>query len=95
MTTYALAQISIHDRERYDAYASKFMDVLTAYDGRLLAADEKPDVVEGEWAYEKVVLMSFKDRAAFDAWATSAEYQEIAKDRIAGSKAVVIVAQGF
>lgn len=95
MTVYALAQISIHDRERYDRYAAKFMEVLLKYDGRLLAADEHPAVIEGEWPYDKVVLMSFENRDAFEKWASSPEYQEISKDRIAATTGVVILTRGL
>ncbi|GAA0970979.1 DUF1330 domain-containing protein [Actinocorallia libanotica] len=94
MTVYAMAQISIHDRERYNSYAARFMDVLLGYGGRLLAADERPEVIEGDWPYGKVVLMSFKDREAFEKWAYSAEYQEISKDRVAATTGVVILAKG-
>ncbi|MEO3786001.1 DUF1330 domain-containing protein [Actinocorallia sp. B10E7] len=95
MTVYALAQISIHDRERYNSYAARFMDVLLKYEGRLLAADEQPEVVEGDWPYGKVVLMSFKDRETFEKWAHSPEYQEISKDRVAATTGVVILAKGL
>lgn len=95
MTVYALAQISIHDRDRYNAYASKFMDVLLKYEGRLLAADEKPEVIEGEWPYGKAVLMSFRDRDAFEKWAYSPEYQEISKDRVAATTGAVILVKGL
>jgi uncharacterized protein (DUF1330 family) len=95
MTVYAIAQISIHDRERYNSYASRFMDVLLKYEGRLLSADEQPEVIEGEWPHQKVVLMSFKDRESFEKWAYSAEYQEISKDRVAATTGVVILAKGL
>ncbi|WP_103939949.1 DUF1330 domain-containing protein [Thermomonospora echinospora] len=95
MTVYALAQISIHDRRRYDAYVAGFMDVLTTYQGRLLAADERPEVVEGEWPHDKVILLSFRDRDAFETWANSPEYQEISKDRLAATTGVVILAKGL
>jgi uncharacterized protein (DUF1330 family) len=48
LTVYVVAQLRIHDRERYDAYAAGFMPVLIRYGGRLLAADEAPTVLEGE-----------------------------------------------
>jgi uncharacterized protein (DUF1330 family) len=44
---YVIAQLSIHDRERYDRYAAGFMDVLRQFQGRLLVSDEAPRVVEG------------------------------------------------
>ncbi len=95
MSVYALAQISIHDRARYDRYASQFMGVLTAFDGRLLAADEAPRVVEGSWPHQKVVLIEFPDRAAFERWATSPQYTEIARDRIAATTGCVLLVAGL
>ncbi|MEU6064985.1 MULTISPECIES: DUF1330 domain-containing protein [Streptomyces] len=94
MPVYAVAQITIHDRERYQRYASRFMEVLIRHDGRLLAADEQADVVEGRWDHDKIIIMSFKDRAAFDAWAHSPEYQEISRDRVAATDGVVLVVSG-
>jgi len=95
MTVYALAQLTIHDRALYGRYQSRFMDVLRRHKGRLLAADESPRVVEGVWNSEKVVLLSFADEAAYFAFADSADYSEIAKDRIAGAKAVVLLVKGI
>lgn len=96
MTVYALAQLRIHDRESYNRYQSKFMPVLRKYAGRLLAADEAPRVIEGEWRdRNKVVLIAFEDNAAFAAWATSPEYAEISADRKAGADAVVLLISGL
>lgn len=96
MTVYALAQLRIHDREPYERYMSRFIPVLQKYNGRLLAADEAPRVLEGEWwDRNKVVLMAFDDKDAFRAWATSPEYTEIAVDRKAGADAVVLLIEGF
>ncbi|SCE66083.1 Uncharacterized conserved protein, DUF1330 family [Micromonospora purpureochromogenes] len=94
MTVYALAQISIHDRQRYDRYVAAFMPVLAKYHGRLLAADERPQVVEGTWPYDKVILMSFDSRESFERWANSPEYREISRDRVAATDGVVLVADG-
>ncbi len=95
MTVYALAQLRIHDRDAYGRYMSKFMPVLEQYNGQLLAADETPRVLEGEWwDRNKVVLMEFEDAGAFRAWATSPEYTEISADRKAGADAVVLLIKG-
>jgi len=95
MPVYAIAQLTITDRAAYRRYQDRFMDVFQRFRGRLLAADESPKVVEGDWDREKVVLLSFPDEAAFWEWAESAEYQEIVKDRWAGSTAVVLLVQGL
>jgi len=95
MTVYAIAQFEIHNREAYDRYVSKFADVFSKFKGTLLVSDEHPTVLEGEWRKDKLVIMSFPDQAAFSDWADSPEYQKISKDRVAGSKGVVLLAEGF
>jgi len=92
---YAIAQLKITDRTAYDRYQAKFMGVMKGYQGRVLAADERPKVIEGEWERDKVVLLSFPDEVAFREWAESPEYQEIAKDRKAGAEAVVLLVKGI
>lgn len=95
MTVYAIAQLTITDRTAYNRYQSRFMSVMNRYKGRVLAADEHPQVVEGQWDREKLVLLSFPDEAAFREWADSPDYQEITKDRKAGSTAVVLLVKGI
>jgi len=95
MTVYAIAQLKIHDREAYGRYQARFMDVFTQFNGRLLAADEAPQVMEGEWERDKVVMMSFPDEPSFRAWADSPAYKEIARDRVAGASAIVLLVQGI
>ncbi|GAA2343458.1 DUF1330 domain-containing protein [Dactylosporangium salmoneum] len=94
MTVFALAQIAIHDRQRYQRYVAAFMPVLTQYRGRLLAADESPRVVEGDWPYQKVILMAFDSREHFEQWSTSPEYREISRDREAATDGVVLLVDG-
>ena len=89
MTVYIVAAITIHDRAGYDRYASRFFATLKGTGGRLLASDEEPQVLEGEWTGSKVNLISFPDRASAEAWYRSEAYQEIAKDRLASTDGVI------
>ena len=95
MTVYAIAQLKFTDRAAYDRYQARFMEVFRRHPGTLLAADERPAVIEGEWDREKVVLMSFPDEAAFRGWAQSPEYQDISKDRLAGADTLVLLVEGL
>ncbi|MBV8182886.1 MAG: DUF1330 domain-containing protein [Mycobacterium sp.] len=95
MTVYAIAQLRFTDRAAYNRYQIRFMDVFRRHRGTLLAADESPQVVEGQWDGDKVVLMSFPDEAAFRLWSESPDYQEISKDRRAGADTVVLLAKGL
>ena len=95
MTVYAIAQIAITNRDAYNKYQARFMDVFGQFKGRVLAADESPQIVEGSWEQEKVILMSFPDELAFQEWALSPDYQAISKDRKAGSNGVVLLVKGL
>ena len=95
MTVYAIAELRFTDRAAYDRYQLRFMDVFRRYQGTLLAADESPQLIEGQWDRDKVVLMSFPDEAAFRLRSESPEYQEISKDRRAGAETVVLLAKGL
>lgn len=94
MTVYAIAQLSVHDRPRYDRYVAAFMPVLRKYGGRLLAVDDQPEVVEGQWGGGRIVVLSFPDRETFTTWANSPEYQAIAPDRLAAAGGPILLVQG-
>lgn len=95
MTVYVVTQVKITNPEVYGRYTSKFMSVFEKFNGRLLVNDEGPRLLEGTWDNDKVVLISFPDKASFTAWATSPEYQRIMKDRVAGGEATILLAQGL
>jgi uncharacterized protein (DUF1330 family) len=94
VTVYAIAQLTIHDRARYDRYVAAFMPVLTKYGGRLLAADDQPEVVEGQWGGGRIIVLSFPDRETFTTWASSPEYRAIAVDRVAAADGPVLLLRG-
>jgi uncharacterized protein (DUF1330 family) len=95
VTVYAIAQLKFTDRDAYNRYQAAFMEIFQRYSGTLLAADEAPKVIEGQWDREKVVLMAFPDEAAFLEWAESPEYQRISEDRRAGADAVALLVNGL
>lgn len=95
MTIYAVALLSFIEREAYNRYQARFMDVFRRCDGRLLAADECPIVIEGNWDRDKVVLLSFPREGAFRQFFESPEYQEIAKHRKAGADTILLLIRGI
>ena len=95
MTVYVLADIEIHDRDRYDRYGAGFMEIFAKHRGSLLAVDEQPKVVEGDWQRTRLVLLSFPDEAAFDDWYHSTAYQELKAHRIAASDANLLLFRGL
>ena len=95
MGVYAVALIHIHDREGYRNYEQGFMDIFSRYAGKLLAVEEAPTVLEGEWPWTRTVLLEFPDQATLRAWYESDEYQALAKHRFGASQASIAVIQGL
>ena len=94
MTVYAVAQLRIHDQAPYERYVAGFMPVLRQYGGRLVVADGKPEVMEGEWAGNRVVVLAFDDRDAVTTWANSPEYQAIVQDRWDAAETTILLVRG-
>jgi len=95
VSVYIIAQLKFTERARYDRYQSRFFGVFNNFRGKLLAADEHPVVLEGEWPRDKVVIMEFPDAEAAREFQESPEYQAIAIDRKAGADAVVLTVRGL
>jgi uncharacterized protein (DUF1330 family) len=95
MAVYIIAQLKFTRRELYDRYQSRFMGVFRKFRGKLLVADERPVILEGDWPRDKVVIMEFPDAAAAQEFQTSPEYQEISVDRKAGAEAIVLTVRGL
>lgn len=85
MSVILVAQITIHDRARYGEYEAGFLDIFARHAGTLRAADEAPEIIEGEWPCTRTVLIEFSDREAAMAWYESEEYQRLAEHRKAAS----------
>ena len=95
MSAYVLAQLQFTDIERYRRYQSAFGAVFANSGAKLLCADEAPQILEGNWVGDKVVLMEFPDeRQAMD-WLQSPEYQKIAEDRKGGATTTALMLKGL
>ena len=95
MAAYIVARITINDRERYAQYEAGFMDIFSAHAGKMLAVDENPQVLEGEWRCTRTVLAEFPDQESALAWYRSDDYQMLAEHRFASSEGEIALIQGI
>ena len=95
MSHYLLAQITINDRTEYANYEAGFMDIFAKYEGTILAVDEAPMVLEGEWECTRTVLIEFPSEESALAWYRSEEYQSLAAHRFASSTGNVVMVPKF
>jgi uncharacterized protein (DUF1330 family) len=94
MSAYFVANIRIHDQQEYDKYLASVDDVFSRFNGKYLAVDEHPSVLEGEWSYTKAVLIQFPSEKDLLAWYESDEYQQILKYRLGGAQCDAILIHG-
>jgi uncharacterized protein (DUF1330 family) len=92
MSAYFIANIAIHDEAEYGKYLERVDGVFQKFNGKYLAVDANPEVLEGTWNYSRVVLIEFPDRDALKAWYHSSEYQEIVKHRLNAAVCDTIIA---
>jgi uncharacterized protein (DUF1330 family) len=95
MPVYTIAQLKFTDIDAYRRYQKAFPAVFAKFNAKVLVADESPRVLEGDWPRDKVVILAFPDEAEARRFASSSEYQEIARDRKAGADAIVLMVKGF
>jgi len=94
MSCYLIAQIVIHDREEYQKYLQSYDEVFSKFKGIVMAADENPTVLEGEWPYTRTVLIRFPDRQEAERWYNSPEYRRIVVHRHNSSSANIVLVEG-
>ena len=95
MSAYVIGQISIRDKTQYGTYVNAFSDVFAKFNGRVLSSDENPQLLEGDWMGDKIVLMEFPTEGDALEWLNSPEYQEISKDRKASADTMALMLKGF
>lgn len=94
MSCYFLAQINIHDAREYQKYLDGYDSVFENFNGDVVAVDESPNILEGEWPYERTVLIRFPDEGEARRWYDSPEYRELVEYRHRGSSANVVLVEG-
>ena len=94
MSSYFMALIDIHDPERYGKYLESFDKVFEKYRGRVVAVEDRPRVLEGDWPAGRTVLIKFPDDRELLRWYESEEYQKLARHRRAASFGRVAIISG-
>lgn len=92
MPVYLVAQITIHDEERYAQYTGSVMPVLAAHGGTLLVATGEHETLEGEWPASKLIVIKFDTREAALNWLKSPEYGKVAAHRHAAATTNLVIA---
>lgn len=95
MAVYFIAQVSIQDREAYQAYEQGSMAILDQHVGQLVSVDEQPLVLEGDWACTRTVLLRFEIAESGEAWYRGDAYQPLAQIRFQSAASSIVMVQSL
>ena len=92
MPVYFIVQEEIRDAARMAEYGPKARAAATT--GKVIAAGA-PQVIEGAWHGDRVVVIEFADEAAFRAWYDSPAYREALTIRLGATDSRAAIVSGI
>lgn len=95
MPAYVMVSVEVDDAEAYEAYRREVPATLEPFRGRFIVRGGAFEVLEGEWASGRIVILEFPDVEMANAWHTSPAYQAIIPIREANARTdFMVVVEG-
>ncbi len=94
MAAYVVAQMHVHDLEKYLLYASQVGATISNHGGKILAANEA-DVREGEPPFTRTIIGEFPTVQAAHDWYDCEEYQAIVSLRLESTTGSLFFVEGI
>jgi uncharacterized protein (DUF1330 family) len=94
MTAYVIAEIEVTDPAAYEEYRKQVAAVNAKFGGRFLARGGKAEVLEGDGAAKRMVILEFPSFEQAQKWYRSAEYGPLIKLRQKASRGRLLLVEG-
>jgi len=91
---YIYVEMTIHDPERFKAYTALSAPAVHAAGGSYPVAGVKPEVLEGSFAADRVVLVAFPSLERARAFYHSAAYQAAKMQRLGAADFKMLLLEG-
>ena len=95
MKAYLIANITVTDPERYRSYRTAVPPVAAQYGGRFLVRAGAVHPLEGEFGFDRFVVIEFLSLEAARKFYDSPEYAPLLKLRMETTKSQVAVVEGY
>lgn len=95
MPAYVLGDITVTDPARYPDYAAHTERTLEPFGGRFVVRGGASEVLEGDWAPGRMVVIEFPDARSARDWYASEAYREILPIRQAASTGSLVLVEGY
>ena len=93
MTALVIVDVRVTDPARFEEYKKLVPATLTPYGGKFLARGGRVDVLEGDWAPKRIVIIEFPSVERARAWWASEEYRVPKQMRIESADTRMIVVE--
>ena len=94
MSSYFLIQINVTNKENYKEYIEKVTPIVKKYQGEYIVRGGKWENVEGEWDFERTVIIKFPTYDLAKKWHGSEDYKPIKNIREKNSIGNAIIIEG-
>jgi uncharacterized protein (DUF1330 family) len=94
MSALIIVDIEVTDPVRYEDYKRLASAAIDAHGGRYLVRGGASEVLDGDWAPRRLVVLEFDSVEKAKAWRNSPEYTEAKKVRDTCARANMIVVEG-
>ncbi|MCB2049884.1 MAG: DUF1330 domain-containing protein [Novosphingobium sp.] len=93
MTAYLIVTARIDDPDAFAAYVEAVQPLIAEHGGKLVGRGTPPVVLEGDWPWHTVGVLTFPSMEAAERFWHSPEYVEVKKLREGNSQFQVLLAQ--
>lgn len=87
MSAFVLVEVTIEDLEVYEEYKKLTPASVQAFGGKFVIRGNPVQVMEGEWKYDRLVMLEFPSKEIALEWYYSKEYQKAKEIREKASSA--------
>jgi uncharacterized protein (DUF1330 family) len=94
MAAYLIVDIDVKDAAGYDKYRRQVPPTVAKYGGRFIVRGGASEVLEGDWAPKRVVVVEFPTMEALKRWYNSPEYKPLISLRQSHASGDVIAVEG-
>lgn len=95
MPAYVIASVTdARDREKLVEYRERNTDVVAAHGGRFIARGGRQEILEGDYAPVRIVIIEFPDIDAARGWYESDDYAPLRELRRSASDTDIVVVEG-
>jgi uncharacterized protein (DUF1330 family) len=94
MRALLISQQNLHDNERIEPYRQGVAATLEPFGGKFVVRGGATTVVEGEWPFERTVIIEFPSREKAEAWYRSAACQKLLPLRLESTSGNLVIVDG-